>query len=340
LATFTFQGEVILCIVDEARVLRYTSAWQWRIAAAIAAGGICLGAQHPPVLEFNLLPEFIRSLHWLYPLIEGCSAILPVISCILFIRAKGPERHWAGEAKAAIEARVAASASRILKPRELDGLAAGVEVLWHALGLERRRGEYRAAVAKHLRAHTAAAALQPETAGIILDAMTELARQDLRDLSASLELYRAAERHLKAVQTLATAIREPWHEMKTEELGTELGHLLNLASERRWEELKRRAVWLENELDSLRATLSQHSASVAPVVLAAGSDPYQVLGISVDTPTPLIRKLRLSLAQLYHPDISHDTRSSAKMAELNAAYDAVMKDREREGRQGAGANRS
>jgi hypothetical protein len=337
LATFTLQGEAILCIVDEARILRYTSAWRWRIAAAIAAGGICVGAQHLPVLEFNLLPEFIRSLHWLYPLIEGCSAILPVISCILFIRAKGPEGHWADEAKAAIEARVTASVSRILKPRELDGLAAGVEVLWHALGLE-RRGEYRAAVAKHLRAHIAAAALQPEAADIILDAMTELARQDLRDLSASLESYRAAERHLKAVQTLATAIREPWHEMKAEELSTELAHLSNLASERRWEELQRRAVWLENELDGLRATLSQHSASVPPVVLAAGSDPYRVLGISVDTPTPLVRKLRLSLAQLYHPDISHGTRSSAKMAELNAAYDAVMKDREREGRQGARAN--
>ena len=330
MATFEFQDEGILCIVDEARVLRYTSAWQWRIAAAVAAGGICLGTQRLPVLEFNLLPEFVRSLHWLSPLIEGCSAVLPVFSCILFIHAKGPERHWAGEAKAAIEARVVASVSRILKPRELDGLAAGVEALWHALGLE-RRGEYRAAVAKHLRAHTTAAALQPETAESILDAMTELARQDLKDLSASLEAYRTAECHLKALQTLATAIREPRREMKVEELATELGHLSKLASERRWEELQRRAVWLENELDGLRTTLSQHSA-VPTVVLAAGSDPYRVLGINVDTPTPMVRKLRLSLAQIYHPDISHSTRSSAKMAELNAAYDAVMKDREREGR--------
>jgi hypothetical protein len=331
LATFEFQDEGILCIVDEARVLRYTSAWRWRIAAGIAAGGISLGAQRLPVLEFNLLPEFVRSLHWLSPLIEGCSVVLPVFFCILFIHAKGPERHWAGEAKAAIEARVAASVTRILKPRELDGLAAGVEALWRALGLE-RHGEYRAAVAKHLRAHTTAAVLQPETTESILEAITELARQDLKDLSASLEAYRAAERHLKAIQTLATAIREPWHEMKAEELGTELGHLTKLASERRWEELQRRAVWLENELDGLRTTLSQHSASVPTVVLAAGSDPYRVLGINVDTPTPLVRKLRLSLAQIYHPDISHSTRSGAKMAELNAAYDAVMKDREREGR--------
>lgn len=331
LANFEFQGDRILCIVNDARILRYTTAWQWRLAAAVVAGGLCLVTQRIPLLEFDLLPEFVPSLRWLSPLIEGCSALLPVFSCILFIHVKGPERHWAGQAKAAIEARVVASASRILQPRELDGLAAGVEALWRALGLE-RRGEYRAAVAKHLRAHTTAAVLHPEIAESILDAMTELARQDLRCLSASLASYRAAECHLKGVQMLAAANREPWHEMKVEELATELGRLATLASERRWEELQRRAVRLENELDGLRATLSQHSASVPAVVLAAGSDPYRVLGISADTPTPLVRKLRLSLAQLYHPDISHSTRSSTKMAELNAAYDAVMKDREREGR--------
>jgi DnaJ-class molecular chaperone len=51
--------------------------------------------------------------------------------------------------------------------------------------------------------------------------------------------------------------------------------------------------------------------------------------VSVDTPTPLIKKLRLRLAQLYHPDVSESICNSTKMAELNAAYDAVMKEREK-----------
>ena len=144
--------------------------------------------------------------------------------------------------------------------------------------------------------------------------------------------YRAVERHCKAVQMLAAVLKEPRQEMKAEELGAEIERLSGLASERRWENLRQRAAWLESELDNLRASLRQHTSSVPPAVLAPGTDPYRVLGISVDTPTPLVRKLRLSLAQLYHPDISDSTRSSAKMAELNAAYDAVMKDREREGR--------
>jgi hypothetical protein len=171
--------------------------------------------------------------------------------------------------------------------------------------------------------------LHPETVESVFDAITELARQDLNDLSTALAAFREAEGHLKAVRALAAASRHPAHEIRAEELGDELDYLSRLASERRWQDLQQRAVWLESELDALQGSLSLQPSSVPQVILASGNDPYRVLGVSVDTPTPLIRKLRLSLAQLYHPDLSHSTRNSAKMAELNAAYDAVMKDRER-----------
>ena len=331
LAGFELRGEEIHCVFDEARMLRYTSAWKWRIAAASASAGVCLVLQHLPLPEINLLPESVRSLHWLCPLIAGCVALLPVLCGALFVWVKGPERRWVRKARSAVEARASASVRAILMPRELDGLGRGVEALWQALGAE-RRGEYRAAITRYLQDHAVEAALQPEKAVTLLDAVTELARQDLQDLSAALEAYRRVERRLKAIQTLAAAMREPLLEMKAEELGDELPQLSKLALERRWEDLERQAVRLESELDTLQQRARPHSASVPPVVLAPGSDPYRLLGISVDTPTPLIRKLRLSLAQLYHPDISESTRNSAKMAEVNAAYDAVMKDREREGR--------
>jgi DnaJ-class molecular chaperone len=67
-------------------------------------------------------------------------------------------------------------------------------------------------------------------------------------------------------------------------------------------------------------------------MLSPGVDPYRILGINAATPTASIRKLRLRLAQLYHPDIGDSTANSAKMAELNAAYDSVMRDRDTAGR--------
>ncbi len=331
LATFEFDGETILCNIDKSKILRYASAWKWRIIAALTAAGACLAVQHLPLPEFRLLPTSFGNFRWLVSLIGSCAAALPVFSGIFFLQVKGPERRWAAETAAVIGKRVAASSDRLLQPRELAGLSAGVEALGHALGMERRE-EYRAAVARYIGNNTTASALQPETAEKFLDALTELARQDLKDLSVSLDAYRGVECRFRAVQMLAATIRQPEQELKLDELGSEFDQLSQLASERQWEELQRRAVWIENELDRLHESLRLHSSSVPPVVLAPGSDPYSLLGVSVDTPTPLIRKLRLSLAQLYHPDISHSTRNSAKMAELNAAYDAVMKDREREAR--------
>ena len=62
-------------------------------------------------------------------------------------------------------------------------------------------------------------------------------------------------------------------------------------------------------------------------MLTPGADPYALLGIHRDTPIPSVKKLRQRLAQVYHPDIGGETCNSAKMAELNAAYDAVMRER-------------
>lgn len=331
LANFEFRGDEMHCAFDETRMLRYTSAWKRRILAAGASAGVCLAMRHLSIPELNLLPEFVRSLHWLHPLIAGCSAVLPALCGALFVWVKGPERRWVREARAAIEARAAASVNAILMPRELDGLGGGVEALWQALGVE-RHGEYRAAITRYLQAHAVEAALQPKKVITLLDAITELARQDLRDLSAALEAYRRVERRLKAIQALTAAMLDPLLEMRVEELGDEFPQLSKLALERRWEDLQHQAARLESELAALQQRARPHSASVPTVVLAPGSDPYRLLGISVDTPTPLIRKLRLGLAQLYHPDISESTRNSAKMAEVNAAYDAVMKERERDGR--------
>jgi hypothetical protein len=111
-----------------------------------------------------------------------------------------------------------------------------------------------------------------------------------------------------------------------------LGQLTLLAANRQWDDLQARTGKLQAELDDLRARLGRYSASVPTVTLPPGSDPYRLLGVTIDTPTPLIRKLRSRLAQLYHPDVSGSAGNSIKMSELNAAYDAVMRDREKEGR--------
>jgi hypothetical protein len=331
LAVFEFDGHAVSCRFEDSLIAGYTNGWTWRVAAAVAAAAACLAAQHLPGLRFTLLPASLGISHWFDLAIEGCSSGLPLFAAAFFLRIKGPERRWTNQVKAAIETRAASSVEQILARHEIDGLESGIGDLWRELGVD-RCGEYRAALSKRLRSHTVEAVLEPATAIAMLQAVTELARLDLKSLSAAVESIHRVRCEFRVVQALASAFRNPLHEMKAEELGRELDQLALLAANRRWDDLQSRAAWLGTELDDLRARVGRHSASVPAVMLPPGSDPYRLLGISVDTPTPLIRKLRSRLAQLYHPDVSDSMGNSAKMAELNAAYDAVMRDREREGR--------
>jgi hypothetical protein len=331
LAVFAFDGQVIRCHFEDSSILDFTSGWKWRVAASVAAGLACLSVQHLRGLGFSLLPANPGIPHWSRWILDGCVAGLPLYIAALFLRITGPERRWTNQLKAAIETRAAVSLAEILARQELDGLEGGIDVLWRKLGVD-RCGDYRAALIKRIQTHTAEAVLQPATTTAMLEALTELARLDLRSLSAAVDSVHRIQCEVGVVHALASASRNPLHEMKAEELERELGQLTLLAANRQWDDLQARTGKLQAELDDLRARLGRYSASVPTVTLPPGSDPYRLLGVTIDTPTPLIRKLRSRLAQLYHPDVSGSAGNSIKMSELNAAYDAVMRDREKEGR--------
>jgi hypothetical protein len=338
LATFSFSGQSIDCNFNHPRIVRYINSWFSKIAAALSAGLVCLAAVELSndrigflsVHPLSLLPAQILAMPWLNAAVKaGCMA-LPVVAVFFFLWTNGPERRWSGQVMAAIEARAAAVLD-VLGDREIDGLEAGMEVLGQELGLWQGR-PYRAAMAKHLSSHTREAVLKPEATRAMEQAITELARQDLNSLGAALGSYQKARGRLESFQLLASLLRDPIHEARAEELSRELEQIPVLAAHRQWEQCQRQAGRLEFELDEIQPRLRCQLAAGPPVMLSPGVDPYRILGINTATPTASIKKLRLRLAQLYHPDIGDSTANSAKMAELNAAYDSVMKDREMAGR--------
>jgi hypothetical protein len=338
LATFSFSGQSIDCNFNHPRIVRYINSWFSKIAAALSAGLVCLAAVELSndrigflsVHPLSLLPAQILAMPWLNAAVKaGCMA-LPVVAVFFFLWTNGPERRWSGQVMVAIEARAAAVLD-VLGDREIDGLEAGMEVLGQELGLWQGR-PYRAAMAKHLSSHTREAVLKPEATRAMEQAITELARQDLNSLGAALGSYQKARGRLESFQLLASLLRDPIHEARAEELSRELEQIPVLAAHRQWEQCQRQAGRLEFELDEIQPRLRCQLAAGPPVMLSPGVDPYRILGINTATPTASIKKLRLRLAQLYHPDIGDSTANSAKMAELNAAYDSVMKDREMAGR--------
>jgi hypothetical protein len=338
LATFSFSGQSIDCNFSHPQIVRYINSWFSKFAAALSAGLVCLAAVHLSndrlgflsIHHLSVLPTEVGAMPWLNRTVEaGCMA-LPFVAVFLFLWANGPERRWSGQVMAAIEARAAAVLD-VLGNREIDGLEAGMEVLGQELGLWQGR-PYRAAMAKHLSSHTREAVLKPEATKAMEQAITELARQDLKSLGIALASYRKAAGRLESFQLLASLLRDPIHEARAEELSQELEQIPVLAAHRQWEQCQRQAGRLECELNEIDPRLRRQLAGAPAVVLSPGVDPYRILGINAATPTASIRKLRLRLAQLYHPDIGDSTSNSAKMAELNAAYDSVMRDRETAGR--------
>jgi hypothetical protein len=338
LAAFSFSGQSIDCSFNQPQIIRYINSWSSKIAAALSAGLVCLAAVHlsnslPGFLSIHrlsALPAQIGAVPWLHATVGvGCMA-LPLVAVFLFLWANGPERRWGGQVMAAIEARAAAVLD-VLGNREIDGLEAGLEVLGQELGLWQGR-PYRAAMAKHLSSHTREAVLKPETTKAIEQAITELARQDMKSLGVALASYRKVTGRLESFQLLASLLGDPIHEARAEQFSRELEQITILAANRQWELFQRQSTQLECELNEIHPRLRSQLAATPAVMLSPGVDPYRILGINAATPTASIRKLRLRLAQLYHPDIGDSTANSAKMAELNAAYDSVMRDRDTAGR--------
>ena len=336
LARFVFGRDRLHCEVDENRLRRYTQALEWRCAAAAAAGLLCWAMLHFRWFSGDLVPAFGSHFDRWNLLAASLLPVLPLYSALVFLGVAWPgqqwepENRWARQAQAVIEARVA-EANGAMGQQELDGLAPGVEMLWQALDLEQGT-DYREAARLAFEQNVATAALHPEKLRRTLDVCTEMARQDLHHLREVLPEYGPAEQWLSIARTLSPLVRTHDLQLRTKELEKGFEALRLLAAERRWQELQRETASLSGKLADLCSDLRSElrfQSTAAPVgVLAPGTDPYRVLGISPGTPTPVIRKLRVSLAQIYHPDTSAATSSSSKMAEVNAAYDAVMKERE------------
>jgi len=331
LASFQYDGNKVRCSWDDRRLSQYISPLRLRIWAASAAAGACFLGQRLLPVKFQMPPLTIMNSHWLFTANDAPFPLLLVASALLFLWWRGPEQRWSEQVKRAVERRAELAIGRVLAPGQIDGLQAGVEILWKWIGVD-RRGEYRRAISRHIEANTTQVVFKPQSSQSVVNAIFELARQDLEHLSASTVRYNEVECAWKALQTVASEFRDPVRELRAQELKVELEQLSRLASDRRWSDLASHADWMLGELHRLHLELRSHANSVPRVALPAGSDPYRILGIGTDTPTALIKKLRIRLAQIYHPDVSESVATCTKMAELNAAYDAVMKDREKERR--------
>jgi DnaJ-domain-containing protein 1 len=322
LASFHLVNGILECTFHKDAVNRYERSLQWRAAAAIAAGTVCLAAQYLHWLAWNL-SALMRILPWLARTGSFCSPLLPLTLGVLFFFVRGPATRWQEAWKAAIRARATEAVAEIMRAGELDGLEAGIAGLYRQLDLW-WAGDYRADLRRWIESHTAEAIFEPDAAAAFLSNILELARTHLNCLAEAAESFRSVECRQFALEALMRATGEAHPEI-AEKAARSMDELRNHAIAQRWERFRERAAEVAGELDD--SILEFRLRSRSAVTLPAGADPYRILGTEASAPTAAIKKLRLRLAQVYHPDIGGDTGNDSKMAELNAAYDAVMRKR-------------
>lgn len=317
-----------VCSFDEPLLYSWIRAWQWRTVIAVVACLACFGAQRLPVFQASLLPAGVAETGWLMPVIHGAVKALPAVLGLFFLCVAMPRRALARQAKKVLEKRAAHSQQQIARSSGIEGFDAAMEALFSQFS-RRRPLTYREAIENRMRAEPVLALLQPESVTTMVKAVMEVARQDLKNAAGALESMRRVERSAHALQSLSSVLREPLVEIKADQFVERQQRLGELVARRQWEDIEREARELEKEIGAAGAILHERSVKPAGPVLAPRTDPYGLLGASAGASTAAIRKLRLRLAQIYHPDIGGETSNAAKMAELNAAYDMVMRERER-----------
>lgn len=294
----------------------------WRAVAAVVSAGVCAMMQHCHWMPWNLL-DLVRIPHGIATAGFFCWPLLPLACCAFFFLPCGLEAHWQAKLRAAIRSRAADAVTQMMRACEIDGLESGIAALYRQCDLW-WTGEYRSTIQKWIEFHTVEAIFEPETAASFVKAVTEQARTHLNCLAEAVESFRSTERRQYLLETLIRASGESQATLM-ERASHGMDELRSLVIAKRWEEFSSRAEEIANELDCEIMEFRLRSRST--VFLPPETDPYRILGAETSTPTTTIKKLRLRLAQVYHPDIGGETGNDMKMAEVNAAYDAVMRER-------------
>jgi hypothetical protein len=248
----------------------------------------------------------------------------PLAISVLLFNDRHLQKIVVSRLKRQIETLVDVANRELLGIRETDGITIAVAALCKLLDTPPPK-EYRSAIARFICKNSTTIVLDPASATSFIQMIAELARQDLANLTDMLSVHE----QLRAQSLLTTVAvedsRNPFFQLQLEGLTSQAAAFVNLISQRRWNDFRQSCTSTIEQLKTLQEQARRRKEPA--VVLPAGSDPYQVLGIERGMPSSELRKLRTRLALIYHPDATEGFANSSKMAEINAAFDAVVSQR-------------
>lgn len=323
-AAFQFDGRSISCTFSANLPLEIGGGRSKQIQVASVGAFASALALLDTIVSQTMIIDFASTPRWFHAVITGTLWFLPLIIGVLLYSDRHVQRLMARQLMQRVTALAGAASAELCRTREIDGLLSGIDALSKSFRIE-PPAEHRAAIVKFVQQDCAAVVLDSKYAELFIEAITELARQDLVNLAHALSAYQRSQETLLLARVSVQESRNPILETQLNSLESKIADLGKLLTQRRWNAFQEGCAESVDELTAIqeRARVRKEPS----VVLAPGADPYRLLGIDRETPTPRIKKLRTRLAHIYHPDASEGFANASKMAEVNAAFDAVIAER-------------
>ncbi len=328
-AEFQFDGCRIWCsfhgnLRREAGATRYQRIFQMAIGVFAA-----LIALIDTAFTHSRLIGVTSILHWhltniSLANIEGLVCLLPAVIGLAWYGEWKMERVATRKFKQRVTELATSVSAQLSRTREINGVLAGIDVLCKAMNIE-PPNDHHAAIAEFIRCNCAQTVLDATYADPFIEAMTELAKQDLQNLCATLPFHQSLHKMLALARVAVEDCRNPFHEIQLDTIESRISGIVTLLTQRRWAAFQQGCTESMDELQLLHQRARTRKEPCA--VLSPGTDPYRLLGIDREMPTLRIKRLRTRLAQIYHPDASGAFPNASRMAEVNAALDAVLAER-------------
>jgi hypothetical protein len=320
-AVFQFDGRSIDCTFSTDLPLEIGGGRSRRILVASAGAIASAVALLDTKVSQRMILDFAAAPRWLHTVITGTFWFLPFVIGLLLYSERHVQRWMARQLTRRVAALAASASTELCRSREIDGLVSGIDALSKSLKIE-PPAEYRAAIVKFVQQNCAAVVLDSKCAEPFIEAIAELGRQDLANLAHALSAYQRSQGALLLARVRVQESRNPFLETQLDALESKIADLGKLLTQRRWNAFQESCTEGMEDLAAIQERARVRKEP--PSVLAPGTDPYQLLGINREMPTPTIKKLRTRLAHIYHPDASEGFANAPKMAEVNAAFDAVI----------------
>jgi hypothetical protein len=332
---FSWNGRQIEVTPAAIELRKYCSPlWQRSLAAVFAAlaATMALLALQIETHTFALLFRYS-----FFASVESLLAwVGPVALTCVFMAGAGTAGAFQRELMARVRSSVTAANVELKTGTEIEGHLLALDISCGSMRADPGQ-RYRRAFRDYAGSRCRELVLRPEMASSFVRALKVVVADEARRTQDAVQRYQNALMQFRELRGCARSLQETVLRRAVDGIGDKLALCRKQVELQDFEGLTASLRDIQAEMQSLDAQLTMAAtarsesrqaaaaAAGASIARAAAPGPYEQLGVTKDISSEQLRRLRTRLVQIYHPDALDGAANAARMAEINAAVDLILK---------------